>query len=567
MHLLAFISACESNDLAAIPAARAIVWLTMRTTRLYCGYGLTSSTMVAALLALLPILATCASPANEPVLPFSQPAPVKYEEWKFSTTNPSDSNEPAAADIIAAAQCYADGIKSWNLEYRLRFESYGADRETSAPVVMQDELLNDEIASEAGLRIEQTQTRPAEPSATRTTQITDGRLAYWYDGIRRVETISDGQTIGPAGEFTYRDILATRLPSRTWVDQSPDLPDLQKSLHDLDLHLLPQRVMVNGRACFLLESRTTTHPLVFKTKQEADGWIREHPDYKGVRLIDPSPTTRTFTHVRRIAVDPQAQYMPVRLVTYLKMDISGFHIDFHTPMLPQYEIRICSAAPVDGVMIPMQGVIFRYGKDLNEISERAQIDVQTAAINRPVSAGEFAANFPAGTQVIDSVRGTHYISGDSQSVATAAKEKAFYDDLLARDPSELRADQWLIGPPLTLKAIKGRPVILHFWNIDCGSCVAAIPRLEQQYGNTLSNESGPLFISIHSYCGGADLQRAREFLKSNGVTFPVMLDAPAPAKESWGLTNDAYHIQQIPQDAQIDAAGRLVSVGDHKQSK
>ena len=42
-----------------------------------------------------------------------------------------------------------------------------------------------------------------------------------------------------------------------------------------------------------------------------------------------------------------------------------------------------------------------------------------------------------------------------------------------------------------------------------------------------------------------------------------MLDAGDPDGASWGLTNKAYGIDKIRQDAVIDVTGRVKSVGDY----
>ena len=174
--------------------------------------------------------------------------------------------------------------------------------------------------------------------------------------------------------------------------------------------------------------------------------------------------------------------------------------------------------------------------------------------------------------MLDTIKGINYRVGDSEEriqslLLSAEKERQFYRGILGKAPPSLRAAQWLVGEPAKLEDLKGRPVILHFWNIWCGPCVAEIPRLQQQYGAAPGNQSGPLFIAIHAGGGPDDLPAIRKFIQEKGITFPVMLDAPDPENKSWGITCRRYGIYAIPTDATIDADGTLKAVGEHEVGK
>jgi hypothetical protein len=263
----------------------------------------------------------------------------------------------------------------------------------------------------------------------------------------------------------------------------------------------------------------------------------------------------------RIEVDPSHDNWPTQ--------ITEKHITNDTGRSDAYldsQVTVDQFTQSDGVSYPQTITVRRFY--LSSLETVTTLTVDHLAINSGLPPRTFACQFPPGSGVYDSVRHVGYTVGDSpakidEALAEAAKTKAFYDALFAKPPPALQASQWLVGNPLSLAQIKNRPVILHFWNIGCGPCVAAIPQLEQQYGRTLSNDNGPLFISIYSYCDGDDLARAKAFIKEKGITFPVVLDAADPDGSSWGLTNKAYGIDRIPQDATIDATGRLESVGDY----
>ena len=42
-------------------------------------------------------------------------------------------------------------------------------------------------------------------------------------------------------------------------------------------------------------------------------------------------------------------------------------------------------------------------------------------------------------------------------------------------PEIRKSDVWINSPPLTLKALKGKVVVLDFWAFDCPPCVEAMP--------------------------------------------------------------------------------------------
>ncbi len=256
--------------------------------------------------------------------------------------------------------------------------------------------------------------------------------------------------------------------------------------------------------------------------------------------------------------------MPVRLVSEVQVSIPQWKRELK--MSPVAEIHVTKTGKSNmGTFIPLDTVWRRYGDN----AWQAHMEVEKATFNGRIDPATFKLAFAPGTPVLDGLREINYTVGQSKQeiqsrLATVAKVDAFYNRLLGKDPPELHGAQWLVGGPIRLADIKQRKIILHFWNIGCGPCVFEIPRLQAQYGNTATDTDAPLFISIYSNCSGEDLAAARALLKEKSVTFPVMLDAPDPEMKSWGLTNKAYGINAIPQDAVVDENGRLISVGEHK---
>jgi peroxiredoxin len=123
--------------------------------------------------------------------------------------------------------------------------------------------------------------------------------------------------------------------------------------------------------------------------------------------------------------------------------------------------------------------------------------------------------------------------------------------------------QGAVAPDFSLPAMDGKtfalkealergPVVLAFFKVSCPTCQYAFPFLERifkAYGN------GNLSIVGVSQNGQRD---TAAFLKSYGVTFPVLLDDTRtyPVSNAYGLTN-VPTLFWIAQDGEIE----LSSVG------
>jgi thiol-disulfide isomerase/thioredoxin len=105
------------------------------------------------------------------------------------------------------------------------------------------------------------------------------------------------------------------------------------------------------------------------------------------------------------------------------------------------------------------------------------------------------------------------------------------------------------GDELRLTALRGRPVILHFWATWCEPCREELPALET-IARRLA-DSGAILVAV-AIDDEADAARIRRYAQDLGVTFPVYLAREGDISErfwSWG----------VPVTYLIDPAGRLVA--------
>ena len=90
---------------------------------------------------------------------------------------------------------------------------------------------------------------------------------------------------------------------------------------------------------------------------------------------------------------------------------------------------------------------------------------------------------------------------------------------------ELRkSDVWINSGPLTLKALKGKVVLIDFWAFDCEPCIEAMPRivdLQSKYG-----KDGLVVIGVHTPRADyeKDVAKLREAINRMGIHFPVVVD-------------------------------------------
>jgi uncharacterized protein (TIGR03435 family) len=118
-------------------------------------------------------------------------------------------------------------------------------------------------------------------------------------------------------------------------------------------------------------------------------------------------------------------------------------------------------------------------------------------------------------------------------------------------PPPLQLSQMVQGPNLkevTWDELKGKAVVLEFWNTACGPCIRAIPHLndlaEQFHGKAV------VFISVSD----DNPDHLRQFLKKRPIKTWLALDAP------FGPTKDAFGVTGIPTTFLIDPAGRIVAI-------
>ena len=169
---------------------------------------------------------------------------------------------------------------------------------------------------------------------------------------------------------------------------------------------------------------------------------------------------------------------------------------------------------------------------------------------------------------LDLDRRISYIIEDSEdkidALVTAAKVREdFYNKLRSEEAPDLEYSEWINSKPILLADRKGKPIILHFWSIGCGPCMHELPQLQMQYGQVPEDATSELFISIHQFVNGNELEQLKKTIEKHGITFPVMVDAPDLEGRSWGKTFKRYMVFSIPTEVKIDKKGHFAEIDQH----
>ncbi len=105
----------------------------------------------------------------------------------------------------------------------------------------------------------------------------------------------------------------------------------------------------------------------------------------------------------------------------------------------------------------------------------------------------------------------------------------------------------LDGQSISLSALRGKPVLINFWATWCPPCRYEMPYLQQTY-EEWSDRVWLLAIDI-----GESPSTVEEFMQSNNLSLPVLLDTKKVASQKYNVTG-------IPTTLFIDEAGIIQGI-------
>ncbi|WP_010581681.1 redoxin family protein [Schlesneria paludicola] len=223
-----------------------------------------------------------------------------------------------------------------------------------------------------------------------------------------------------------------------------------------------------------------------------------------------------------------------------------------------------------GICVPGLTVKFQYQN--GKIVRQEVYVIENVEILSELPAETFLVSAPAGTNIID-YRGLareemHLRRPPSGVVSSDIPDVVAYRNRFApAAPPVLRVGDvapvfnvvtWLDANGRTEPPrFDGKVVVIDFWGIGCGPCVAGLPVVNQA-AKHFSNSS-IVIVGLHD-CG-SDLDGVAAFAKKRGLTFPIAIDQPNPKAQSFGTTFSAFGIDAMPTSVVIDQKGKVAYIG------
>ncbi|MDE1175025.1 MAG: thioredoxin family protein [Edaphobacter sp.] len=126
------------------------------------------------------------------------------------------------------------------------------------------------------------------------------------------------------------------------------------------------------------------------------------------------------------------------------------------------------------------------------------------------------------------------------------------------------ATGWINSTPLTAKQLRGKVVLVDFWDYSCINCIRAIPYVRAW--SDKYKDSGLVVIGVHTPEFDIEklLPNVQKAVNKFGITYPVALD------NNYGIWK-AFHNQYWPAHYFIDAKGKVryehFGEGEYDQSE
>ena len=104
----------------------------------------------------------------------------------------------------------------------------------------------------------------------------------------------------------------------------------------------------------------------------------------------------------------------------------------------------------------------------------------------------------------------------------------------------------LDGPPVTLAKLRGQVVVINFWASWCTECQVEQAALDQTWQQFQDSGVVVLGVDFQDAIGAA-----RSYVRTDGVTYPVVEDAGSK-------TALAYGLRGVPETFVVNRSGRIV---------
>ena len=137
-------------------------------------------------------------------------------------------------------------------------------------------------------------------------------------------------------------------------------------------------------------------------------------------------------------------------------------------------------------------------------------------------------------------------------------EKAEADSSGNQAP-EWAISEWINSNGLTLAGLRGKVVVIDFFQLWCPGCNKFSGPLMQKWNQQYSGRKDIQLVGIHTVFEGHSQQtpkRLRQYVKEKNITYPVGVDDQV-ANQRLPETMIRYHTRGTPEIAIIDKRGKI----------
>ena len=109
---------------------------------------------------------------------------------------------------------------------------------------------------------------------------------------------------------------------------------------------------------------------------------------------------------------------------------------------------------------------------------------------------------------------------------------------------------------MSIKALKGKVVVIDFWATWCGPCIAEMPKMKELYAKYKDKGVEFIGVSLDQPKEKGGLDKLKEYVKKNDIQWPQYYQGnfwQSAFSSSWGINS-------IPTMFIVDAEGKLASV-------
>lgn len=185
-------------------------------------------------------------------------------------------------------------------------------------------------------------------------------------------------------------------------------------------------------------------------------------------------------------------------------------------------------------------------RQLSSLSELfTKTDKEVARLNKQVFDGELSSNLVGnriGKVQADERKGMVALLTDRQKALLSPLAGSSFDFSSVKRmypmPPELESKgvQWVQGGPVDLKSLRGKVVAVHFYAFQCINCIRNLPHYSAWHKDYADQGLVVIGIQTPELSAERNFDRVKAAAASEGIEYPVMLDAEKANWDAWSNT-------------------------------